>query len=153
MVTRKTSKTRVLFKLVCGPECQTEIADFKIINRISVLYPEIVPLSTLKACNAMNWPGGAAISLHVLASPLTYAVYPWYDHCKRALMQKQWRIFNNLHFQDTGRIRINVFILFRLSYQCISYYLIIKFSNITTTTTSTVYFLVFGQWLNIPVVL
>ena len=25
-------------------------------------YPQNIPLSALKACNAMNWPGGAAIS-------------------------------------------------------------------------------------------
>ena len=30
---------------------------------MSITYPEILPLSTLIACNAMNWPGGAAIYL------------------------------------------------------------------------------------------
>ena len=38
-------------------------------------YSKIVSLSALKAWNAMKWPGGAAISLYVLASVLTYAVY------------------------------------------------------------------------------
>ena len=38
-------------------------------------YPEIVSLSVLKACHAMNLPGDAAISLYKLALPLTYAMY------------------------------------------------------------------------------
>ena len=36
-----------------------------------------------------------------LASPLTYAMYPWYGHCEWALMQKERQIFNYLHFRDT----------------------------------------------------
>ena len=31
--------------------------------KLSYSYPEIFPLSALIACNAMNWPGGAAIYL------------------------------------------------------------------------------------------
>ena len=37
-------------------------------------YPEIVSLSTSVSCNAMNWPGDAAISFYTYTSPLTYAV-------------------------------------------------------------------------------
>ena len=73
----------------------TKWTGFFLIWRIHI--PTIVSLSTLKACNTVNWPGGAAISLYMLDSPLTYAVY----HCECALMQKQRQIFNYLHFRDT----------------------------------------------------
>ena len=39
-------------------------------------YHESASLSTLKAYNTVSWPGGAAISLYALASPVVYNVYP-----------------------------------------------------------------------------
>ena len=45
------------------------------------IYTEIVSLSALKACNGKNWLRGTAISLKMLISPLTYAVYPWSVQC------------------------------------------------------------------------
>ena len=55
-------------------------------------YPEIASLSILIAYNAMNWSGSVALYPLVLASPLTYAVYPWFVHCKCGIKQNYWRI-------------------------------------------------------------
>ena len=52
-------------------------------------YHERASLSALKAHNTMISPGGAAISLYTLISPLTHNVYTWSMHCECALMQKQ----------------------------------------------------------------
>ena len=53
----------------------------------------IMRMWAVHAYNAMNWLGGTAIFLYMLASPLTYAVYHWSGHCECSLMQKQWRFF------------------------------------------------------------
>ena len=57
-----------------------------------ITYPKIASLSALKARNAMNWPGGAAISFCVgftidLCCVLLVCAF------ESVPMQKQWRIF------------------------------------------------------------
>ena len=64
-----------------------------------------ISLSASKACNAMNWPGDATISLYILDSSLTYAACPWSVHCKCSLMQSQQQIFNYLHIPDTSSVK------------------------------------------------
>ena len=53
-----------------------------------------ISMSTLKARNGMNYPGGVAIFPYMLASPLTFAIYRWSGYCKCAMKQKERRIFS-----------------------------------------------------------
>ena len=56
---------------------------------------ESASLSTLETYNAIDKEGSPI-------SPLTNAAHRWSVHCKYALMQKWRRIFNYLHFRETG---------------------------------------------------
>ena len=58
-------------------------------------YNEIVFLRALKACNAP----GVHPSL-MLASTLTFVVYPWSVHYKCAIKQNYDRFLNYFHFRD-----------------------------------------------------
>ena len=53
----------------------------------SYAHPEIFFLSALIACNAMNWPGGVAISFCTWTSPLTNAAHPLSVHCECSMKQ------------------------------------------------------------------
>ena len=70
---------------------------------------ENISLSTLKACNAMNWPGSTVLCILMLTSPLTYAVCPRLVHCKWAVIQKPLEICNYiyLHFYAEAVSNLN----------------------------------------------
>ena len=67
----------------------------------SSTYPEIVPLSALIACNAMNWPGGAALYFshkfhHWL---MLYTLGQYIVNVQWST--DRWQIFDYLHIWDT----------------------------------------------------
>ena len=86
---RKTNQNRVQCHLSIvqslsrhpGAFLPHSYSKMKVVNRpkqaysLPYSYREIGSLNILKANNAMTWPGDAAISLHILVSPLTYAAY------------------------------------------------------------------------------
>ena len=56
-------------------------------DRVGITYHESASWSALKAYNALNSPGAAAISFYAQTSPLSCNLYPWSVHCEYALMR------------------------------------------------------------------